>query len=889
MTLHKEELKLFFTFFVIYSIFVHWVGWNENSRLSLTRAIVEEGKIEIDSYFNTTGDRSYFNGHYYSDKPPGLSLLASSFYGILYNILGPGEVGDLIIEKFNKAIIVTPYFESLEVQIPKIILVIMLSSLPSALSVVIIYRILGKFKVKERLFISLVYGFGSLIFPWGTTLFGISLATFLGLLGFHLIYKSENKRNYLIGGVLLGVSILVEHLMIILAFLLIYLIKRFKFLKLYIGGLLIGISPLLIYNFSIFNSPFTFTTFYMDRDVWILPHLFSKKPTDNMLVMLLILFHPYRSLFLYYPVYILSLISLYVFYKFWRREAIFISLLFSSFIIMNACVASWWGGSSFGLRYILPSTPFLMVPLGVFFGKVCKNKFLIFIFLIFLSFSVFHNFLGLQPWEGMELTFNYEKKTYEASYIFNPLYEYYLPRTLEDGPRSRLLEGLVEGYLDIRDFKQMRVREVKLFTLPPFGILTLKIPHTSLLLVLVVILIFWSQNLKRLSFKNIPLIWIFLVLVFLLLFSRLEFKNLVYGTRWYSQKNMHFMSDEASIYFYSLNDKVTNLKFLIGSYYKPRRVSININNFSYQFLVSSFYETHTTPSIRLKRGENIIKLQSLDGCDKPALLVNGSNDYRCLSFVVYDVVVTSHLPEYNIVFGKNWYPSEPYITWAYENSTILIHSAQKAEAKLNLTLASYYKPREIDFYVNNFLLDTFRVEPYKANILTKTLTLKEGENIVEFIPKEKCDIPAIIEKSNDTRCLTFGLFDMGLISPYELMVSNKILFGPNWYEQEPDGRWMSNNASIFLFSEKEMETSLALELASYYKERKIDLYLNKVLVLSKIIPPYKTEIIVPNLKLLAGENLIEFRSNETCNIPYLIEGSKDKRCLNFKLFDLKII
>jgi hypothetical protein len=889
--LDREEIKLFVTFFVIYSIFVHWVGWNENSRFDLTRAIVEEGRIEIESYHNNTGDRSYYNEHYYSDKPPGVSFLASPVYAVLYSILGSGDAKDFITEEFNKAVIQIPYFESLEVQLSKILLVVIFSSLPGALSVIILYKILGKFKVKGRLFVSILYGLSTLIFPWSSVFFGITLATFLGLLGFYLIYNSESKRNYLIAGILLGMSIVTDYLMIPLSFLLILFIKRPKFLKLYLLGLLIGASPLLIYNFSIFGNPLNLTASYMDKDVWIAPQLFSQKPVDNVLVLLQILFYPYRGLFFYHPVYIFSLLGLYFFYKSWKREAILIFLLFFSYVVINACVASWWGGTSFGLRYLLPSSPFLMIPLGVFFDKARKNKFLISIFLISVLLSTFHNLLGLQAWEGMKLTLDYKEGKYKADYIHNPLYEYYFPRTLEDGPRSRLLEGLIEGpiHLDIRDFKQMRVREVKLFALPPFGILTLKIPYISLLLVLVVILIFWSKNLRRFSFKNISLILIFLVLIFLLLLSRLEFKNLVYDTGWYPQRDMHFMSNEASIYFYSSNDKATNLKFFIGSYYKPRRVSININNFSYQFLVSSFYETHITPSINLKKGENVIKLQSLDGCDRPASLVNGSSDYRCLSFVVYDVVVTSHLPEYSIAFGKNWYPSEPHVTWAYENSTILIHSAQKARVKLNLTLASYYKPREIDFYVNNFLLDTFRVEPYKTNILTKTLPLEGGENIVEFIPKEKCDVPAIIEKSDDKRCLSFGLFDINLISPYELMDGNKMLFGPNWYEQEPDGRWMSNNASIFLFSEKEMETSLALELAGYYKERKIDLYLNKVLVLSQIVPTYRTEIIISNLKLLEGENLIEFKSREMCVVPHLIEGGEDKRCLNFKLFNLKIV
>ena len=605
------------------------------------------------------------------------------------------------------------------------------------------------------------------------------------------------------------------------------------------------------------------------------------------------------GLFFFYPVLLFSLLGLIFFKKTFKIETILIILLFFTFLLMNSMMVMWWGGSSFGPRHLTPVIPFLALPLPLVLEKILKKKSISAVFLIFLIFSVFHNLISLNKVEE-PVKFKFEKNS--ESWIIVPneniLYTNYLPIFLKDGPRSRIFEYLLIGEIpDIRDFKPMPVREIKLFTLAPFGILVLKIPFLIIPILLFIIVLIWRKELfKIFIFKRMPIGLLLLILVVLLLLSRLEFKNMVFDKNWHpSYVNAthvieeKWMAEEASIFLYSPKEEKTNLFFRIGTFYKPRELEIKVNDKILRYRVTSSDETLVTFGVQLKKGENIISLKSLDGCDRPVLLMNESNDYRCLSFIVHGFSLISPLPKFEIIFGKNWYLPEPYITWSYGNSTILIYSAQRVEAKLNLTLISYYKPRQIDFYVNNFLLDTFRIEPYKMNILTKTFTLKEGENIIEFIPKEKCDIPAIIEKSNDDRCLSFGLINAGLISPYELMEENKTFFGPNWYEQEPDGRWMSNNASIFLFSEKERGISLVLELASYYKERKIDLYLNKVLVLSRIIPPYKTEIIVPSLKLLAGENLIEFRSNETCNIPYLIEGSKDKRCLNFKLFDLKII
>ncbi|HSR19808.1 MAG TPA: hypothetical protein VLL49_02740, partial [Anaerolineales bacterium] len=53
--------------------------WNGNSRLGLIRAVVERGTLQIDAFHDapgwTTGDKAFFNGHYYSDKAIGASLL----------------------------------------------------------------------------------------------------------------------------------------------------------------------------------------------------------------------------------------------------------------------------------------------------------------------------------------------------------------------------------------------------------------------------------------------------------------------------------------------------------------------------------------------------------------------------------------------------------------------------------------------------------------------------------------------------------------------------------------------------------------------------------------------------------------------------------------------
>src|SRR2546425_11821837 len=62
--------------FVSFAYFYQGGGWNQNSRFVLVRSLIEQGTLRIDSYHENTGDKALYQGHYYSHKGPGLSLLA---------------------------------------------------------------------------------------------------------------------------------------------------------------------------------------------------------------------------------------------------------------------------------------------------------------------------------------------------------------------------------------------------------------------------------------------------------------------------------------------------------------------------------------------------------------------------------------------------------------------------------------------------------------------------------------------------------------------------------------------------------------------------------------------------------------------------------------------
>jgi hypothetical protein len=65
--------------FLSFVYFYEGGGWNQNSRFDLLRAIVEKHTLQIDAYHENTEDKAHFQGHYYSDKAPGLVFLAVPF------------------------------------------------------------------------------------------------------------------------------------------------------------------------------------------------------------------------------------------------------------------------------------------------------------------------------------------------------------------------------------------------------------------------------------------------------------------------------------------------------------------------------------------------------------------------------------------------------------------------------------------------------------------------------------------------------------------------------------------------------------------------------------------------------------------------------------------
>ena len=161
LNLDSKRVILFFMIFTCYSYFLQapagFHNPNEYSRMYLTKAIVDYGTTSIDDVikkYDITIDRSLYEGHYYSSKAPGLSLLGIPIYfsqKVLERLFG--------LELSNNS---TLY-----------ILHLLCLSLPSALFCIFLYNFLKRLhpSKEDHLQLAFGYGLGTIAFTYSTLFF----------------------------------------------------------------------------------------------------------------------------------------------------------------------------------------------------------------------------------------------------------------------------------------------------------------------------------------------------------------------------------------------------------------------------------------------------------------------------------------------------------------------------------------------------------------------------------------------------------------------------------------------------------------------------------------------------------------------------------------------
>ena len=377
--LKSSYFILFVLFFVSYGYFFQGGGWNQNVRICLTRAIIHHGSFKIDYYkedskemeFVNTGDWAVYNGHYYSNKSPGLSFMAVPPFAIT--------------EYFLKHLF--PHDEERQVLYSSYISTLFTTTLLAALLCLLIFHVFHHFfqmGVINSFLLTLFFGFGTIAFSYSTTFYCHQPAAFCSFLSFalamHIRHGDSQRKKALaaFAGFSAASGVVIEPSTIyILAAIAMYLMS-FKEGRRCITFFILGCVPPGIvqgfYSFMCFGSPLTSSYNYSnDVVMWKVKGRLFGMPDPMRFYYLL--FSPYRGLFFSSPILLMAIPGIYFFFKDkrWRSEAVFCTAVSVFFIVYIAGFHAWHGGSTAGPRYLLPAYPFFFLLAGFSLKRFSKT------------------------------------------------------------------------------------------------------------------------------------------------------------------------------------------------------------------------------------------------------------------------------------------------------------------------------------------------------------------------------------------------------------------------------------------------------------------------------------------------------------------------------------
>ncbi|HEY75270.1 MAG TPA: hypothetical protein G4O00_03695 [Thermoflexia bacterium] len=385
---------LFLVLLVCYAYFLpRWAEWNQNSRMDLTMAIVEQGTFVIDDYYGNTGDYAVYGGHVYTDKAPGASFVGVPAYAA-FRALARLPVVEQLLERVSR----TSAFQAtlreggtglLEEKVrfaAALYFVTFFSiTLPSALLGVLLYRFLGHVLPSPglRWLLVLAYGLGTIAWPYSTVFYGHQLAAVLLFGAFYLAWRVRRgtlrPRALWAVGALLGLTVLVEFPALPAAALLTLYTLRPETRK---PGTLRPLLPILLaalpfalllgyYNATCFGSPFTSSYRYLANFPEISGYGFLGFGPPRLEALWGITFSPYRGLFYLSPFLLLALPGFWAWVKEreWRVEGLLAGAFVGVQFFLITCWYDWRGGFAIGPRNLLLILPYLVVAVAFFLRR----------------------------------------------------------------------------------------------------------------------------------------------------------------------------------------------------------------------------------------------------------------------------------------------------------------------------------------------------------------------------------------------------------------------------------------------------------------------------------------------------------------------------------------
>jgi hypothetical protein len=375
-------------------------GWAQTSYMALSKALWH-GTAQIDDWHWETHDIAWYDGHYYSVKPPGLVLATFPFYAALRAAGADGVAHHVRIRAEGAG--VTPWApgrppiayygyserraiaarNAIADDAPLTWALALIGVLAPALALlVLVARGAERAAPGTGAAAALTLGTGTLILPFATLYFSHVLSALLVFAAFMLAWREREgpprPRRLALAGLLAGLAIVCEYPLAIAAAVVgLYALSRrgaglVRRASAYGAGVVAGVLPLLAYQWWAFGSPLHMT--YANAVAWT-----GRSGHDSLglndggffgitaprLVDGLSLLVGGRGLLTLTPVLLVAAAGVVAMHGEGRRaEARTIGALALAYLVYDAGYWLPFGGGSPGPRFLIPILPFLAVGLG---------------------------------------------------------------------------------------------------------------------------------------------------------------------------------------------------------------------------------------------------------------------------------------------------------------------------------------------------------------------------------------------------------------------------------------------------------------------------------------------------------------------------------------------
>ena len=345
----RISILLIYVFLAVYLLpmFPHGGSANELTRWATAASLVEKGSFEISWTETLTGknvDTARVGEKTYSNKAPGAAVLAAPFYALSRIFIGPPNASNIRISWF--------------------LMRLFIGTLPIFLLALWLYR-----KGADEFALATVL-FTTPLFLYSFLLFSHVLVAVLVYFAFRLLYDpgAASLQKCFWAGVLSGLAVISEFPAIFAVFVfatgLLFTAGRERYRRL--SFFVLGGAPfavlLLVYNASLFGSPFSMSYAHESSPEWaeVASHGAFGIGFPTLSNGFLLLLSPARGLFFYSPILILSAIALFTARdRTTLRHRVKTWAIVASLLIMCGHGAAH-GGWAMGARYLILILPLLL-------------------------------------------------------------------------------------------------------------------------------------------------------------------------------------------------------------------------------------------------------------------------------------------------------------------------------------------------------------------------------------------------------------------------------------------------------------------------------------------------------------------------------------------------